>query len=75
VFLDLVLPGISGLEVLSYVREHHPTVPVIVITWNLDHRMAREARAGGAFAVVGKPIDLNTLRDLIAQAMRPAPDP
>ena len=60
---------------LSYVREHHPTVPVIVITGNLDHRMAREACAGGAFAVVGKPIDLNTLRDLIAQAMRPAPDP
>jgi DNA-binding NtrC family response regulator len=73
VFLDLLLPGISGLEVLNYIREHHPTVPVIVLTGNIDHRMASEARAAGAFAVVGKPIDLNTLRDLVAQALVPRP--
>ena len=73
VFLDLLMPVISGLEVLNYVREHHPTVPVIVMTGNLDHRMASEARAAGAFAVVGKPIDLNTLRDLVAQALVPRP--
>ena len=75
VFLDLLLPGMSGLEVLSYIREHYPAVPVIVITGNIDHRMASEARAGGAFAVVGKPTDLKTLRGLVAQAMSLAPPP
>jgi CheY-like chemotaxis protein len=75
VFLDLLMPGMSGLEVLAHFREHHGAVPVIVITGNMEQEIARQARAGGTFAVVGKPIDLNTLRDLIAQAMRPAPDP
>ena len=72
VFLDLLMPG---LEVLNYVRKHHPTEPVIVITGNIDHQMARQARAGGAFAVVGKPIDFDALEVLVARAMRLAPRP
>jgi len=75
VFLDLLMPGISGLEVLNYVRKHHPTEPVIVITGNIDHQMASQARAGGAFAVVGKPIDFDALEVLVARAMRLAPRP
>ena len=72
-FLDMVMPGIPSLEVLNYIREHHPTVPVIVISGTIDQEIARHARAAGAFAVVGKPIDLDTLRDLVKQAMRMAP--
>jgi len=29
VFLDLLMPGMSGLEVLAHFREHHGAVPVI----------------------------------------------
>jgi CheY-like chemotaxis protein len=72
VFLDLAMPGISGLEVLKYVREHYPTVPVIVITGNIGQEIAGEARAAGAFAVVGKPINLDALKVLVALAMSPA---
>jgi DNA-binding NtrC family response regulator len=73
VLLDLVMPGISGLEALTYFRQHHRTVPVIVITGRMEQEIARQALAGGAFAIVGKPIDFNALRDLVAQAMPPAP--
>jgi CheY-like chemotaxis protein len=69
VFLDLAMPGISGLEVLKYVRVHHHTVPVIVITGNIDQEIAGHARAAGAFAVVGKPISLDALKVLAALAM------
>ena len=75
VFLDLLMPGITGVEVLNYVREHHRTVPVIVITGNMEQEIARQARAGGAFAVVGKPIDLSALKVVVALAMRLAPGP
>jgi DNA-binding NtrC family response regulator len=50
-------------------------VPVIVITGSVDQPVARQARAGGAFAVVGKPIDFDALEVLVAQAMRLAPRP
>ena len=70
VFLDPAMPGISGLEVLNYVREHHQTVPVIVITGTIDQEIAGHARAAGAFAVVGRPINLDALKVLVALAMK-----
>jgi len=75
VFLDLRMPGISGLEALSYFREHHRRVPVIVITGSIQQEVARHARAGGAFEVVGKPFDMDTLHRLLARAMQLAPRP
>jgi FixJ family two-component response regulator len=58
---------------MTYFRQHHRTVPVIVVTGRMEQEIARQARAAGAFAIVGKPVDLNALSDLVAQAMRPAP--
>ena len=71
--LDLLMPGISGLEALTYFRLHHRAVQVIVITADLRKKSAQAARAAGAFAVVEKPFDLNVRRGLVAQAMRLAP--
>ena len=73
VLLDLIMPGISGLEALTYFRQHHRTMPVIVISGAPGQESAQQARAAGAFDVLGKPFDLNTLKDLVAQAMRLAP--
>ena len=69
------MPGISGLEALMYFREHHRTVPVIVITGNPQQESAQQARAAGAFDVLAKPFDMVALRGLVAQAMRVAPRP
>jgi len=60
-FLDLLMPGMSGLEALAHFRQHYSAVPVIVITASVHEKIAGQARAGGAFAVVGKPVDIATL--------------
>ena len=73
VFLDLRMPGISGLEALTYFRQHHRTLPVIVITGDPGHESAQKARAAGAFDVLAKPFGMATLQSLVAQAMRVAP--
>jgi len=73
VFLDLLMPGISGLEDLPHFREHHRRVPVIAITASMEPEIARQARAAGAFDVVGKPFDLDAIARLVAAAMRVAP--
>ena len=31
VFMDLVMPGLSGLAVLAQIRNRHPLLPVVVI--------------------------------------------
>jgi DNA-binding NtrC family response regulator len=73
VFLDLLMPGISGLEALTYFRQHHRRVPVIVITGGLDQDTANQVRAGGAFEILGKPFDIKALTSLLARAMQLAP--
>jgi CheY-like chemotaxis protein len=73
VFLDLAMPGISGLEALTYFRQHHRTVPVIVITGAPGQESAQKARAAGAFDVLAKPFDMAALQSLVAQATRVAP--
>jgi DNA-binding NtrC family response regulator len=60
----------SGLEVLAYFRRHYPAVPVILISGSMTEEIERQARARGAFSIVGKPFDLDTLRDVVAAAIR-----
>lgn len=73
VLLDLLLPGISGLEALTYFRQYHRRVPVIVISASLNPEVSRQARARGAFDAVLKPFEVPVLASVLAQAMRVAP--
>ena len=70
VFLDLLMPGISGLEALTYFRQHHRTLPVIVITGDPGHERVQKARAAGAFDVLAKPFSMATLQSLAARDLR-----
>ena len=56
--LDLIMPEMSGLEVLTAVREVSPHVPVMVITGNATEKIVNEAGVLGACRVMYKPIML-----------------
>lgn len=55
VFLDVHLPGIDGLEVLSRLREAHPDLAVVMISGHATVERAVEATRRGAFDFVEKP--------------------
>ena len=55
VLLDLMLPGMSGMEVLSQIRQNHPEVVVVVITAFSSIEGAIEAMRQGAFHYIPKP--------------------
>jgi hypothetical protein len=40
----------------------------------MNEPIARQANAGGAFSIVGKPFDLDTLRDVVAAAIASGSD-
>jgi DNA-binding response OmpR family regulator len=58
---DICMPGLTGLDVLTRVRNHFPAVPVILITAFGDALTHRRAHALGAVEVIDKPFDLGLL--------------
>jgi len=66
VFSDIVMPGMSGLELGRLVRERYPKVPV-VLTSGYSDRSATAQQEG--FTLLQKPYTLEALRLSLAQAM------
>ena len=66
IFLDLKMPGLSGLEVLERIRAKHALMVVIVITGYATVSSAVEAMKKGAFDFLPKPFTPEELR-LIAR--------
>ena len=55
--VDLKLPDLSGFQILQHLKEHQPTVQVIVLTGSDEVSDAVEAMRAGAFQFVTKPFD------------------
>ncbi|MGE5310451.1 MAG: sigma-54-dependent transcriptional regulator, partial [Nitrospirota bacterium] len=69
VFLDMVLPGVDGTEVLRRVKAKSPGTEVIVITGHASIDAAIEAIKLGAFHYLSKPLKLDEIRHLAHQAL------
>jgi CheY-like chemotaxis protein len=70
VFLDLNMPGISGFEVLGYLRREPRMLktPVIVVTAEEEHLTVKRARQEGALAVIIKPASIESLEEALKAA-------
>jgi two-component system, OmpR family, KDP operon response regulator KdpE len=71
VVLDLVLPGISGLDVCRYLRERSP-VPILILSARGDERDKVAALDLGADDYLTKPFGVNELLARIRAALRRA---
>jgi two-component system nitrogen regulation response regulator GlnG len=67
---DIRMPGGSGLELLTKVKEKHPGLPVIIMTAFSDLDSAVSAFQGGAFEYLPKPFDLPKAVELIRRAVQ-----
>ena len=65
VFLDLRMPGLSGMEVLKQARAMDPTMKVIIITAMEDEATMEQARSLGATDYVIKPFSLEYLNNTV----------
>jgi two-component system nitrogen regulation response regulator GlnG len=68
--LDIRMPGVSGLDVLSEVRGRPAPVPeVIILTAQNTMKNAVEAMKRGAYDYLTKPVDLDELKVLVRKAL------
>ena len=69
VLTDLKLPDGSGLEAMRMLKRLHPETPVVLITGHATIENAIEATRLGAYEYLTKPVDLERLRIVIANAL------
>ncbi|MCW9003622.1 MAG: sigma-54 dependent transcriptional regulator, partial [Gammaproteobacteria bacterium] len=67
---DMNLPDGDGIDLVSYISDNFPNMPVAVITAYGNMESAVRALKAGAFDFVSKPVDLQILRNLISSAIK-----
>ena len=68
-FLDIRMPDMNGLQVLSEVRQIDQDVEVVVVTAVTDVATAIEAMKLGAFNYIIKPFDVDAIQRLASRAL------
>jgi two-component system, NtrC family, response regulator PilR len=67
---DMRMPDGDGLDLVRWIQDHRPDVPVAVITAHGNVESAVRALKLGAFDFVSKPLDLAILRKLVGSAIK-----
>jgi DNA-binding NtrC family response regulator len=68
IVLDVMMPGIGGIETLKRIRKENPDVQIIMLTGRGSVDKAVEAMKEGAIDFLEKPADINTLLNKISEA-------
>jgi two-component system phosphate regulon sensor histidine kinase PhoR len=69
ILLDLMMPGLRGIDLLDHVKARHPDTLVIVITGYATLEHAIEAMKKGAFEFISKPFAPEDLRAVTGKAI------
>jgi len=68
IILDMIMPGMDGMETLRRLREKNPALQVIMLTGHADLKSGIEAIKLGAADYLEKPADINELMKKIKDA-------
>lgn len=73
IITDIIMPGKSGLEVITAIRRDHPSIRVVAISGGgrvkATDDLLEKARELGADAVLSKPLDLDELEKTVERLL------
>jgi CheY-like chemotaxis protein/glycine cleavage system H lipoate-binding protein len=70
IIADLMMPGMSGMDLLRAVKDSRPDLPLIMITGYPSIKTAVQAVKLGAFDYMPKPFTPSELRNLVSRALK-----
>ena len=70
VLLDIVMPGISGIQLLKEIKKLNPKTEVIMITAVPDQGIITESIDLGAYDCIRKPMDLKHVENVVMIAIK-----
>jgi len=68
IVLDLVMPGLGGLETLKRLKDENPDLQIIILTGHATLEKGIEAIKAGAVDFMEKPVDINKLMEKLGEA-------
>ncbi|MFC2085031.1 response regulator [Bacteroidota bacterium] len=68
--LDLMMPGLGGLDILKYIQDKNLQIPVILITGYGSTEPDIDGMKHGAFDCLMKPCDIDKLISKIQEAVK-----
>ena len=73
VFLDLMMPGINGVETLAGIKQHDKDCEVCIVTGHFESPLMEKAMDMGPLTMIRKPVEKETLLSMVAgyQALKP----
>lgn len=70
IFLDLLMPGINGLETMRRLREIAAHVPVVLMTGKPESNIRDQVMQRGAADLIRKPFEFSELSDIVRKVAR-----
>lgn len=70
VLMDIRMPGMNGVDAFLHMKERRPETPVILMTAYTSHQLVDKASAEGVVDVLGKPVSLQVLFELLERIER-----
>ena len=70
VILDVLMPGLGGLEVLRQIKSTYPNTQVILLTGHGSTREGIEGMRLGAFDYLIKPVDIEEMMEKMKEAAK-----
>lgn len=64
--VDLMMPGMDGIELLEKLKEKAPALPVIIMTAHNEINAYLRAKEKGAFEYLIKPVDFDILKQMLS---------
>ena len=68
--LDLMMPGIGGIDLLRRLKQTHPNIEVIILTGHGSEHEQQLAADLGAFAYLQKPVNIEVLAEVMREAYK-----
>lgn len=69
VITDISMPGMSGLELLAWIRENYPDTAVVVMTAYGSEDKKEEAISLGARNYIEKPFEIKEIKQLVMEIL------
>lgn len=73
VLTDLNMPEMDGYQLLAYIREKYPSIPVLVMTADYSPGVETRLRSLGAVHCIEKPFEYEDLLDKISNKLAAPP--